>query len=187
MFKNPGYIVVALGMMGVAFSLSYSVTWIPQALCLVLSLCVVGAGIYLMAKRSLLGTSDSHLSRLLQIEQLQKTGENIKITLDNCEVKSRSWQQEIVNDDMPGRVEMWDGVLAQDRNHKTVAILQTYIVFQKKYRGQTYKFISQPTLQSDVALKMHIDEGQVGLYIDKKNPSHYYFDWGCKNRRLKYL
>jgi hypothetical protein len=178
MVKNPGYILVALGMTGVAFSLSYTVAWMPQALFLVLSIIVVAFGVYLSLKRQRLGVPGSHLGRLLQIEQLQKNGEKIRITLDNCEVKSRSWQQEVSNDNPPNRAEMLDGIFAPNRNYQTEEILQTYIVFHKKYRGQTFKFISQPTSQSELALKMHIDEGQVDLYVDKQNPANYYFDWG---------
>jgi hypothetical protein len=66
------------------------------------------------------------------------------VTLDNSEVKTRSYQKEIISSRLPSQIELLDGLYGGNRNYKTEEIQQTYIVFYKRYGNKTYKFISSP-------------------------------------------
>ena len=178
MLKLPGYILIVTGLTGALFFLNYTGTLIPvKGLWFVISIFMAVIGVYFIVKHRLQGEARSNSSRLLQQEKLRQAGEEISIMLDNCEIKSRSWQQEKVNDDLPGRIEMVDGLFAPDRNHKTEEVIQTYIVFYKQYGNKTFKFISQPTAQSEDVVRKYIDkQGEIYLYVDRQNPANYFFD-----------
>jgi len=180
MDKLLGYFLLAIGAAGGLFLLNYEGKTIPmQALWFVLCLFLILAGLYFyvryqwrkMHERSAID------SRERSIVALKGSGEKIRVTLDNAAVKSRSYQEEVVDDGYPSRIEMVDGVFAPDRNHKTRQVQQTYIVFLKSYGGKIYKFISQPTSQDAFYLKRWLDENKgVDLYIDPENPRNYHFD-----------
>jgi hypothetical protein len=176
-----GYSLTGVGLLGFFFFLKYKGTAIPvRELWFVLSIFILIAGAYFFAKfklQELKNQRNKNGDRLAEIERLKRTGERIKVTLDNAEVKSRSYQQEIVNEGLPSRMEMLDGLYDSNRNYKTQEIQQTYIIFYKKYNGKPYKFISQATTQNAETVKMYIDRQKgIDLYIDQKNPTNYYFE-----------
>ena len=173
---------MGVGLLGFFWFLNYKGTAIPlKELWFVLSTFMLIAGAYFIAKYKLqkLNTqrSGSNSSRLAEIEQLKRNGDKVKVTLDNAEVKSRSYQKEIIKEGLPSRMEMLDALYDSNRNYKTQEIRQTYIVFYKQYNGKTYKFVSQATTQNADAVKRHIDRQKgIDLYIDPKNPTSYYFE-----------
>jgi hypothetical protein len=177
-----GYSLIGVGLLGILWFLNYKGTTIPlKELWLVLSIFTLIIGGYTIAKYKLQELNnhrrDSSNARYAEIEQLKRTGEKVRITLNNAEVKSRSYKQEIANEDLPSRIEMLDALYDSNRNYKTQEVQQTYIVFYKQYKGETYKFISQATTQNTGAVKMYIDRQKgIDLYIDPKNPNNYYFD-----------
>ena len=173
---------MGVGLLGFFWFLNYKGTAIPlKELQFVLSIFVLIAGAYFLAKRKLqqlnIQRNNSNTNRLAEIEQLKRAGDKVKVTLDNAEVKSRSYQQEIINEGLPSRMEMLDALYESNRNYKTQQIQQTYIVFYKQYNGKTYKFVSQATTQNADAVKRYIDRQKgIDLYIDPKNPTSFYFD-----------
>ena len=173
---------MGVGLVGFFFFLKYNGAAIPvKELWFVLSIFVLIAGAYFLAKHKMqqlnIQRNDSNTNRLAEIEQLKWTGDKVKITLDNAEVKSRSYQQEMINEGLPSRMEMLDALYDCNRNYKTQQIQQTYIVFYKQYNGKLYKFVSQATAQNADAVKRYIDKRKgIDLYIDPKNPTSYYFD-----------
>jgi hypothetical protein len=177
-----GYTLMGVGLLGFFFFLKYKGTAIPvKELWFILSIFILIAGAYFFAKFKLQElnnqTNNSNGDQLAKIDRLKRTGERIKVTLDNAEVKSISYQQEIINEGLPSRMEMLDGLYDNNRNYKTQEIQQSYIVFYKQYNGKTYKFISQATTQNAETVKMYIDRQKgIDLYIDQKNPTNYYFD-----------
>ncbi len=178
-----GYSLVSVGLLGFFFFLKYKGTAIPlKELWFVLSIFILIAGAYFIAKNKLQKVNNqrnySNSDRSADIEQLKRTGEKVRVTLDNAEVKSRSYQQEIINEGLPSRIEIIDGLYDSNRNYKMQEFQQTYIVFYKQYSGIEYKFVSQAmTLNIDV-VKMYIDRQKgVDLYIDPKKPTNYYFDF----------
>jgi preprotein translocase subunit SecF len=182
MNKLLGYSLIGVGLIGFVFFLKYKGAAIPlKELWFVLSIFIFIAGAYFLAKYKLQQLNnyrnDSKRSRLAEIEQLKRTSDKVRVTLDNAEVKSRSYQQEIINEGVPSRMEMLDALYNSNRNYKTQEVQQTYIVFQKEYNGKTYKFVSQATTQNADAVKTYIDRSKgIDLYIDPKNPTSLYFD-----------
>ena len=177
-----GYSFMGVGMIGFFFFLKYNGTAIPlKELWFVLSIFILIAGGYFFAKYKLHKLNNqrnnSNSDRLAYIEQLKRTGDKVKVTLGNAQVKSRSYQQEIINEGLPSRMEMLDKVYDSNHNYKTRDVQQTYIVFYKQYHNKTYKFVSQPTTQNADAVRLYIDRQKgVDLYIDRNNPANYYFE-----------
>ena len=173
---------MGIGLLGFFFFLKYKGSGIPvKELWFVLSIFILIAGAYFLAKHKLqqLNSHRNHSisNRLAEIEQLKRTGDKIRITLDNAEVKCRSYQQEIINEGLPSRIEMVDALYDSNRNYKTQNVQQTYIVFYKQYGGKMYKFVSQATAQNADAVRLYIDQQKgVDLYIDGDNPANYYFE-----------
>jgi hypothetical protein len=183
MNKVLGYSFMGVGLLGFFFFLKYKGTAIPlKELWFVLSICILFAGSYFLAKYKLQKLNNQrkniHGNRRAEIERLKRIGDKVRVTLDNAEVKTRSYRQEIINEELPSRIEMLDALYDSSRNYKTQEIQQTYIVFYKQYSGKDYKFISQATIiQNADTVKMYMDKQKgVDLYIDPKNPTNYYFD-----------
>jgi hypothetical protein len=176
------YSLFCVGLSGFFFFLNYKGTAIPlKELWFVLSFFTIAAGAYFFAKYKLKKLNnqchDSNSSRLAEIEQLKSTGDKVKVTLDNAEVKSRSNQLEFISKGLPSRVQLLDALYDGNRNYKTQEVQQTYVVFYKQYNGKTYKFISQATTQNADAVNRYIDRQKgIDLYVDPKNPTGYYFD-----------
>lgn len=173
---------MGVGLLAFFFFLNYKGATIPlKELWFVVSIFIIIAGGYFFAKYKLQKLNDQHKDsnrdRLTEIEQLKRTGDKVRVTLDNAEVKSRNYQKEIINDGIPSRIEMLDSLYDSNRNYKTEEIRQTYIVCYKNYGGKMYKFVSQATTQNEDVVKRYIDSQKgIDLYIDAKNPANYYFD-----------
>ena len=173
---------MGIGLLSLFFFLKYKGTAIPmKEFWFVLSIFILIAGAYLLAKYKLQHLknerNDSNSNRLANIEQLKRTGDKVRVTLDNAEVKSRNYQEEVINEGMPSRMEIVDALYDGNRNYKTREVQQTYIVFYKQYGGKTYKFVSQPTTQNAEVVRLYIDQRKgVNLYIDLHNPANYYFE-----------
>jgi hypothetical protein len=174
---------MCVGLLAFLFFLKYNGTAIPlKELWFVLSILIIIAGVYILAKykfqRLLIQRRNSNGNRIAEIERLKRIGHKIRLTLDNAEVKSRSYQQEIINDGFPSRIEMLDSLYDNNRNHKTELVQQTYIVYYKKFNDEIYKFVSQATTQNVDEVKRNIDSQKgIDLYIDPQNPTNYYFDF----------
>lgn len=138
---------MGVGLLGFFFFLKYRAIAIPvKELWFFLSIFILIAGAYILAKYKLQQLNnqrnDSNSDRLAEIERLKRTGDKIKVTLNNAEVKSRSYQQEVINEGLPSRMEMLDALYDSNRNYKKQQFQQTCIVFYKQYGGKTYKFVS---------------------------------------------
>jgi hypothetical protein len=177
MRKLIAYILQILGVFGALFFYNYKGTAIPaREAWFVLSMLIAVAGIGWLAWIKITRKFTQPDSQAGKLQQLRQTGEHVLITLDNCEVKSRSFQQEVINENT-GRVEMLDGLFDPDRNYKTENVVQTYLVYFQKYNGMEYKYISEPTSASAIEVRMFIENRKgVDLYIDKNNPALYLFE-----------
>ena len=138
------------------------------------------AGGYFFAKYKFhklnLERSGSTNNRTIEIYNLKRTGQKVKVTLENSEVNTRTFQQEIINE-QSSKVSMLDALYDSNRNYKSEEIKQTYIVYCQQIEGKTYKFISQPTPHEPYIVKsMIVKHRGVDLYIDPKNPGNYCFD-----------
>jgi hypothetical protein len=100
----------------------------------------------------------------------------VRVTLNNCVVKSRSYQEEMQNS-YPIDIRMLDGLYDSNRNYKTTEVQQTYIVYYKQFGNTNCKFVSPVVNTSADALKRFIENQKgIDLYIDITNPKNYYYD-----------
>lgn len=175
-----GYILTALGLIVIVFFLNYEGDAIPlRELWFSLGLFVLVAGAYFQVKHKwstgrVEGRSNAQADF---IDRLMRTGEVVRITLDNCEVRTRNWQQEVQSPAWPSRMDMLDAIGEAGYNPATEEIRQTYLVFYKDYGGRKYKFVSNAITKDAVAVRIWMDRnGGVNLYVDKDNPAVYYFN-----------
>lgn len=167
---------------GILIFLNQKGTVIPlYGFWIVLNFFVFVAGGYFIVKYNLqklnIQQIESIRGRLAEIEQPKRTGDKVRVTLDNAEVKSRSYRQKIINSGLPSHIEMPDALYDSNRNQTTREVEQTYIVFYKQYSGKTYKFVSQVTTQNADAVKRYMDRQKgIDLFIDPKNPTSYFFE-----------
>src|SRR5687767_4519284 len=147
MAKILSYTFIVVGIVGFIFFMNYNGTAIPlKELWFVLSLFVGIYGGYLFLKNKYKNYHTAQVadSSYKKIMYLKEKGEKIKVTLDNCEIKTRSYYQENLNAGIPSKAEMLDGLYDDNQNYSAEEIQQTYIVYYKKYGDINYKFISQP-------------------------------------------
>ncbi|MCG7857531.1 hypothetical protein MD537_11145 [Flavihumibacter sediminis] len=181
-----GYIFLGVGLLGFIFFLSYNGTAIPfKEFWFVLSFFLMIGGAYFFAKYKLNERSNqqniSNNSHLAEIALLKETGDKIRVTLENAEIKSRSYLQEIVKEGLPSSIELIEGLNNSNRNYKTEEVIQTYILFMKEYNGKMYKFISDATTMDAYDVKRYIDSQKgIDLFIDSNNPTKYYFDFSME-------
>ncbi|HEX2608257.1 MAG TPA: hypothetical protein VHK91_12800 [Flavisolibacter sp.] len=182
MKKYIAYIFTGIGLAGSYILLNYPGIQIPvKELWLVLSVFLFLSGLFLFARYKL-GELNKPLVespvRLGAIKDLMLTGEKVRVTLENAEIKTRSYYKEVLLEGFPSRVKILDSLYDDNRNYKTQYVVQTYIVFTKQFNTKTYKFISQPTTQTKESVKLYLEnEMGIDLYIDTTNPENYYFDW----------
>jgi DNA-binding ferritin-like protein len=174
-----GYTLLSLGLVGFVFFLNYKGTAIPvKELWFVLSLFVMGAGAYFVTRHKLkLEVSEQYETIQDNLaDRLRATGELVKVTLDNSEVKARTFQQEATTSAFPSRMEMLDSLGGRTTNIIT-EIQQTYIVLYRTYGDRTYKFTSRAMAQDTLTIKRYMEtNGSINLYVDRTNPTQYFFD-----------
>ncbi|MBV4359664.1 hypothetical protein [Pinibacter aurantiacus] len=181
MNKIAGNVLITLGMIGIGFFITYRGTAIPlKELWFVLSLTVAIAGAFILAKNvirnSKFGAVDD--AEFIRVQELKSSGEKVSLTLDNCEVKTRSFVQQIGGDEMPDRAQMIDGIFAPERNYQAQETVQTYIRLQQEYDGRIFNFYSPPVTMGEESLRFYLSEAnRIFLYIDRRNPRNYYFDF----------
>ncbi len=137
---------------------------------------VIIAVIYTFIKQKLRSQREdqSNASKFAEIERLKRLGEKIKMTLDNCEIKNKSYQVE--EKEYFSKYKGMDSLLGDDAHYKSTEIQQTYIVFYKKYGERSFKFISQAVNHDPDAFKFYLDSSDIFLYIDRQNPNNYHFE-----------
>ena len=179
MIKFWGYILAIVGLVGFFFFINYSGTEIPlKELWFVVCIFMGIYGAFLIVKQRFLqaGLQNGETSGILSKHNLKQTGEMVRVTLDDCVVKTRIYQEEAQND-FPINIRMLDSLYDSNRNYKTTEVQQTYIVYYKKFGNTTYKFVSTAINTSQDALKLYMEKQKgVDLYIDKANPKNYYYD-----------
>jgi hypothetical protein len=179
MIKLLRYILATVGLVAFFFFINYSGTEIPlKELWFVVSIFVGVYGAFLIVKRRFqkVGRQKHQTLGLANKDNLKQTGEKVRVTLEDCVVKTRSHQKEVQND-YPLDIRMLDSLYDSNRNYKTTEVQQTYIVYYKTFGNTTYKFVSQAINTNSDALKRFIEsQNGIDLYIDKTNPKNYYYD-----------
>ena len=174
------YVLAGIGSIACIFFYNYSGEIIPlKAVWLLISVvCTIYAVYQIIKYKSEKRVRlESYTADNTRIDKLKDNGERIRITLENCEVKTRTFTNETTNTHV-GDIQMLDGLYDDNRNFKSSEVQQTYIVFHRRdATGNITKFTSKAFNTSAVQLRNYIDKRNgVNLYIDKKNPNNYFFD-----------
>jgi hypothetical protein len=177
--RITGYLISGIGLAGLIYFRSYTGTEIQlQSLWLACCILLMAAGMFLVVKGKLnaFKSDNKYLGELDRIHQLRLNGEKVTITLENVEIKTRSYRKEVSSDGM-SKIEMLDGLYGNTRNYREEDVIQTYIVFQKRINNLPHKFISQPFSSNEFEVRNAIAYGQgCILYIDRFNPRNYHYD-----------
>lgn len=175
MSKTRSYILIITGAILIitAFALNTSFIF-PRELWLVLGLISLCAGTLLILKQKFTALT-TPASPPKDWEKIRRSGHHIRITLDNCTVKHRSFQQDAEEELLPSQAAGLDALFPTTHASDKQAIQQTYIVIEQIISGINYKFVSQPTPLDPVTVKMRIESKGGDLYIDKANPTVYFF------------
>ena len=114
----------------------------------VLSFFVSAFGLYILVNARFQEFHKPEDSLSMESQRLRASGEKIKMSLQNCEVKDRSYQKEISTTDEFSRKDLLDALYDSDRLSTTEEVRMTYIVFYKKYNNVPHKFISNGIFSS---------------------------------------
>jgi hypothetical protein len=118
-------------------------------------------------------------------EQLESTAyttrysNKITVSFDDCEVKTREYFEESVQDDWPTRIQMLDAL--GGRSEAGIKEKRQVSIVLYKYvdeNGQIVEFRSSPIYMPGETLRFRLlNKKSTILYFDQKNNSHYYFDF----------
>jgi len=146
-----------------------------RALWFVLSLALLLLGSFLIVIQKIRNQFETKAGEHPLIHaDLVKTGEPVKLSLQNCEVKSRSYKEGSYAE--ANDATMLDALYDPGRNYREAEITQTYIVYKAIRNGKLYKFVSPAIYQDALAVENQIEKGSIHLYINRKNPDQYYFE-----------
>jgi hypothetical protein len=173
--KSRSYFLIIAGTFLVILAFALNDTFIlPRELWFVLGLSSVAAGLIILLKQKFT-TLTTPASPLKNIEKLRLSGHHIRITLDNCEVKHRSFHQDAGEELLPSQRASIDALFQPNASTGSAEINQTYLVVEKIFNEMPYKFVSHPSPLDPVTVKMRIEQKGGDLYIDKANPLIYFF------------
>ena len=173
--KSRSYFLIIAGTLLVILAFVLNATFIlPRELWFVLGLLSVAAGLIILLKQKFT-TLTTPASPPKNFENLRLSGHHIRITLDNCEVKHRSFQQDADEELLPSQTASVDALFQPKSSTSSAEVNQTYLVVEKTFNGMPYKFVSHPSPLDPVTVKMRIEQKGGDLYIDKADPTVYYF------------
>lgn len=175
MSKTRSYILIITGLILIitAFVLKTSFIF-PRELWLILGLISICAGTLLILKQKFTALT-TPASPPKDWEKIRQTGHHIRITPDNCTVKHRFFQQDAEEELLPSQAAGLDALFNTHHESDKQANQQTYIVMEQVFNGINYKFVSHPTPLDPVSVKLRIEQKGGDLYIDKANPTVYFF------------
>jgi hypothetical protein len=173
--QTRSYILIITGVILIISAFVLNTPFIlPRELWLVLGLLSLCAGILFLLKQKFTAATTPNTPPK-DWEKLRQSGHHISINLDNCEVKQRSFQQDAQDEFIPSQSASIDALFQPQSSSGKQDIQQTYIVVEEVFNGIPYKFVSYPTPLDPVTVKMRIDQRGGDLFIDKANPSIYFF------------
>lgn len=129
---NPrSYILIITGAILIIAAFALNAPFIfPRELWLVLGLISLCAGILILLKQKFTALT-SPLSPPKDWEKIRQTGHHIRLTLDNCIVKSRSFQQDADDEPIPSQAASIDALFHPESSAHRPEIKQTYIVVER--------------------------------------------------------
>jgi len=177
--NSVGYVLIGSGVAVSLYLLGSSYVFPLKGLWLVLGIFTVAAGCFfiLIDKLDNNAADNAPVSNFQNRSRIKKQGEKIKVSVDNCEIKSRNYTREVIKDSFPKRSEMIDSIFDNNHNYREENFQQTYFIFYRKINGTTYKFVSPASTQSKITVEEYlINQRGITLYVDSQNPNNYFFE-----------
>ena len=108
-----------------------------------------------------------------KLAEFKAKATKIKVRLDDCELKTNSYQEEIESLEPP-KVQAYDAMFNHNQAPKKIDVNHTIVLYKKC--GRTY--LSHPILKDKITLGFIFEkQGYTFIYIDPLNPEIYYFDF----------
>src|SRR5450432_2919595 len=130
--KLFGYIIAGIAAMGFAFFRSYKGELIPYpALWFILSIVVLGIGLYIVftskTKKEIVAAAGdlNHRNKLIA------NGEQIKLDIDNCEIRENNYYEEIPDHNFGG-TELIVAAFDPNEDHLEKYVDQSAIIYHHK-------------------------------------------------------
>jgi hypothetical protein len=175
--KLLGYTIAGIGFIGIGFFRYYKGDLIPYTtLWFILSFVVLFIGFYVATTGKSKKELVSEIEYSKQRDKLITTGDQIKINIDNCEIKENNYYQD-TSDNRYWKAQAIDAAFDPNRNFQEQYIDQSAIIYHHKNGDKTEKYVSQAFPFSTESLTLHILNNDIILYIDKFDRKNYLFDF----------
>lgn len=118
-----------------------------------------------------------------EVDELKANGEAIKVDLSQCEVTDRKYYEERAkyDDYTPPSVKdgtaTWNVLTGSQQNIERMEVHQSVILFTANQAGSPKQYRSEvlPIDRETLMFKLFAQK-ETMLYVDKKDPGHYYLD-----------
>ena len=173
-----GLLFLTISLLGITFFKSYNGSVIPYPTLWYISFIVLGllgAWLIYSATRKVKKIIGHHINS--EVEKFKATAEKIELDFAKCEFKNGSFYHEIEDPGMntiklfaPGSL----GLIADTTT--TENVIQSYLIYADKFKGEDCKFISQSFSFDPTTLRFHVLNHDIILYIDRFDKRKYFFD-----------
>lgn len=181
------YLLLGLGAVILIFFSEYKGTFTFSSFVYVLTglLLEVSGGILLRRDQSRKGSLDRKEQQQL-IGELKRSGRQIKVNLSHCEVKENSYIEErekygtenyFATSGIERNIQALNALTDETRNVQRVQVNQAVLIYHHEEEGQSRRFVSGvlPFERTTLLMKLVLQK-ETTLYIDREDPSKYYFD-----------
>ena len=105
-------------------------------------------------------------------------GKKIEVDLEQCELKTNSYYEEIENTSFPTRLEMIDSIYPSKQKEYSVKKEVSVLLYKEaKNDGTTVVYRSDPIyLQADMIRYYMLQHKTTTVYVDPSNSTRYFFD-----------
>lgn len=177
MIQKPlAYTVAGIAFISIVFFSYYKGELVTNAtLWLILSITVFLIAFYIAytgrTKKEITTSAEysNHHNKLIS------TGEQIKLDIDNCEIKENNYYEEIPDHNLGG-AELIIAAFDPNENYEEKYVDQSAIIYHHTIGDKTEKYISQTFPFGPEALTVHILNNDIILYVDRFDRSNYLFD-----------
>jgi hypothetical protein len=187
--RTIAYILLVLGFLIYIFFRKYNGGTIPYPFAFwTAGVVMLGVGWWWLRHTPTIRQSKEAEAAMQFIRDLKTNGENIRVDLNNCEVKENNYTEERLRGENYGgaiaiaeeqKMDIWTrgNTIYRNNDRVTIQINQTVVVGEVLRFGKPFKFRSA-VLRHDretLLFKM-FGQKETTLYIDRNDPDRYYLD-----------
>ncbi|XZF15113.1 hypothetical protein ACTHGU_03180 [Chitinophagaceae bacterium MMS25-I14] len=182
------YSIFALGILLIVFFRAYEGDMIPYPVVFIIIGLLMMVVSYIILRRlpQLKAKHDYH-RLMLEISDLKARGDRLKVNLAACEVKDSSYfeEQEPASGtgmpegitDLERYVQVFNALKGPFTRPAAHEVYQSVLVYKCMYNGRQLQFISRIIPKDKTSVLFWLDnQKETVLYVDKTNPSRYFFD-----------